>query len=98
MKGHGPDRAFRPPPQEQATSILKSRQLGYSHVRLLPKDTGVRPIVNLRRKSSTKYSINQILQNAFQILTFEKVCLTRHSRLGVFLDTPRLTLDFLVRV
>ncbi|KAG9006699.1 hypothetical protein FRB93_008431 [Tulasnella sp. JGI-2019a] len=58
--------------KEQANSILKSRQLGYSHVRLLPKDTGVRPIVNLRRKSSTKYSINQILQNAFQILSFEK--------------------------
>ncbi|KAG8870325.1 hypothetical protein FRB97_009861 [Tulasnella sp. 331] len=66
--------------KEQARSILKSRQLGYSHVRLLPKDTGVRPIVNLRRKTSTKYSINQILQNAFQILTFEKT--SRPTLLG----------------
>lgn len=29
---------------------MRSRKLGISHVRLLPKDTGVRPIVNLRRR------------------------------------------------
>jgi len=33
-------------------SSLEKRQLGFSHVRLLPKETGVRPIVNLRRKVS----------------------------------------------
>lgn len=30
--------------------MLRQRTLGFSFVRLLPKDTGVRPIVNLRRK------------------------------------------------
>lgn len=31
--------------------MLKARKLGFSYVRLLPKDTGVRPIVNLRRRA-----------------------------------------------
>jgi telomerase reverse transcriptase len=30
--------------------MLRQRKLGFSFVRLLPKVTGVRPIVNLRRK------------------------------------------------
>ena len=45
-------------------------------MRLLPKETGVRPIVNLRRRTTRQggeRSINQILQAAFQILTYEKV-------------------------
>lgn len=59
---------------------MRSRELGYSFVRILPKETGVRPIVNLRRKLDPKgrypqgLSINQILQATFQILTYEKVC------------------------
>lgn len=72
-------------------------------MRLLPKDSGVRPIVNLRRRKaiqrvscsrffpiifiwfvlqhglSAEQSINQILQAAFQILSYEKVCLMIHS-------------------
>lgn len=52
---------------------MKIRQLGYSHIRLLPKETGVRPIVNLTRKPKTGQAINKVLQNAFQILTYEKV-------------------------
>lgn len=36
--------------QTNATEILRQRELGFSFVRLLPKETGVRPIVNLRRK------------------------------------------------
>lgn len=86
--------------QREAEEILRQRKLGFSFVRLLPKETGVRPIVNLRRrKVSSKVcnrlfpmhdgplkrfctqdgrnrpqpSINQILQAAFQILTYEKV-------------------------
>ncbi|KAG8899700.1 hypothetical protein FRB99_006494 [Tulasnella sp. 403] len=58
--------------KSQAEAILRHRQLGYARVRLLPKDSGVRPIVNLRRKSKTGQSINQVLQTTFQILTFEK--------------------------
>ena len=37
--------------QIDALAILRQRDLGFSFVRLLPKETGVRPIVNLRRKS-----------------------------------------------
>lgn len=56
------------------------RKLSFSHVRLLPKEKGVRPIVNLSRRPAHKVlasgfrppSINQLLQNAFSILSFEK--------------------------
>ncbi|THH09180.1 hypothetical protein EW146_g8757 [Bondarzewia mesenterica] len=64
----------------ETEEILRQRKLGFSFVRLLPKDTGVRPIVNLKRKKiqqkgsfgAQQQSINDILQAAFQILTFEK--------------------------
>jgi hypothetical protein len=38
--------------QTDATAVLeaKGRQLSFSHVRLLPKEKGVRPVVNLSRK------------------------------------------------
>lgn len=36
--------------QCEAHEILRQRRLGFSFVRLLPKETGVRPIVNLRRR------------------------------------------------
>ncbi|KAG5635812.1 hypothetical protein H0H81_010060 [Sphagnurus paluster] len=61
----------------EAMEVLRQRKLGYSFVRLLPKETGVRPIVNLRRRKThgrpAEQSINQILQAAFQILSYEKV-------------------------
>lgn len=49
-------------------------QLGHSSLRLLPKDNGVRPIVNLKRKwsSTNGLSNNSILQNLFSVLTYEK--------------------------
>lgn len=40
--------------QHEAEEILRQRQLGFSFVRLLPKETGVRPIVNLRRRTNPK--------------------------------------------
>ncbi|EST06693.2 reverse transcriptase [Kalmanozyma brasiliensis GHG001] len=43
---------FEPLTRAEALSMMSSRKLGYSHVRLLPKETGVRPIVNLRRRSN----------------------------------------------
>lgn len=36
--------------RSEAMEIVSERQLGYSHIRLMPKETGVRPIVNLRRR------------------------------------------------
>lgn len=52
---------------------IRERKLPHSFVRLLPKETGVRPIVNLSRKSEGTKSINQILQATFRILQYEKV-------------------------
>ncbi|KIY69092.1 hypothetical protein CYLTODRAFT_241785 [Cylindrobasidium torrendii FP15055 ss-10] len=58
---------------EEARDIVRRRSLGISFVRLLPKESGVRPIVNLRRKKGKNdFSINQILRAAFEILTFER--------------------------
>ncbi|KAJ5032244.1 uncharacterized protein L3040_008853 [Drepanopeziza brunnea f. sp. 'multigermtubi'] len=64
---------------DKAQEILNSRSLGFSHVRLLPKEAGVRPIMNLRRralKTSSKtvlgMSINSVLAPAYNVLTYEK--------------------------
>ncbi|QRW13350.1 telomerase reverse transcriptase [Ceratobasidium sp. AG-Ba] len=73
------------------SELEPSRRLGISHVRLLPKETGVRPIVNLGRKAKVKQtkipgarqpssskdessrpSVNQVLNAAFNILNYEK--------------------------
>lgn len=40
--------------QHEAEDLLQHRKLGFSFVRLLPKETGVRPIVNLRKKTGKK--------------------------------------------
>ncbi|KAK7690659.1 hypothetical protein QCA50_005758 [Cerrena zonata] len=77
-----------------AQELLRQRKLGFSFVRLLPKETGVRPIVNLRRKKPTpdmmpgrpQQSINQILQAAFQILNYEKT--NQVPRLGASVFGP----------
>ncbi|KAK4702528.1 telomerase reverse transcriptase, partial [Phenoliferia sp. Uapishka_3] len=72
---------FNELPKQNAERILANRTLGFSYLRLLPKDTGVRPIVNLQRKpkklgrqSQVEYgkSINQQLQTTFQALAYEK--------------------------
>ena len=58
--------------------ILDGRRLGFSQLRLLPKETGVRPIMNLRRRPVRKgskmlgSSINSILAPVYNMLTFEK--------------------------
>lgn len=74
------EKTFRQIERREAEEILRQRRLGFSFVRLLPKETGVRPIVNLRRRNRPKgavysgpeQSINQVLQATFQILTYEK--------------------------
>ncbi|KAG6855773.1 hypothetical protein H0H87_010982 [Tephrocybe sp. NHM501043] len=77
----------------EANEVLRQRRLGFSFVRLLPKDTGVRPIVNLARRKATQrlgqpseLSINQILQATFQILTYEKN--NQPARLGASVFGP----------
>jgi telomerase reverse transcriptase len=65
---------------ERAQKLLRSRSLGFSQVRLLPKATGVRPIMNLKRRTLKEgsknilgSSINAILAPVYNVLTFEKV-------------------------
>ncbi|CAN8099264.1 unnamed protein product [Discula destructiva] len=64
---------------DDALRILDSRRLGYSQVRLLPKQSSVRPIMNLRRRMVTSkdkkvlgYSINSILDPVSNMLKLEK--------------------------
>lgn len=66
---------------ETAAKILGKRALGFSQIRLLPKQVGVRPIMNLRRRVQTtqngilklKRSINSIMTPVFNVLNYEKV-------------------------
>lgn len=76
--------------KNEAVGIMSGRQFGYSYVRLLPKLNGVRPIVNLRRRSikidrninsesgsqvvQQQQSINNILNVTFHVLKYEKRC------------------------
>ncbi|KAL2018698.1 hypothetical protein VTK56DRAFT_472 [Thermocarpiscus australiensis] len=72
---------------EDALQILQSRRLGFSQVRLLPKQMTMRPIMNLRRRTLLQGnkkilgpSINSILGPVSSVLKLEK---TRNSnRLG----------------
>lgn len=72
--------------------MLSRRSLGTSQVRLLPKESGLRPIINLRRRVQTRIngemvlgrSINSILTPVFNVLNYEKVCKEkRHIQLTV---------------
>lgn len=45
---------FQEIPTDRAKKLLDSRQLGFSHIRLLPKEYGVRPILNLRKRGMVK--------------------------------------------
>ncbi|QSZ30101.1 hypothetical protein DSL72_004621 [Monilinia vaccinii-corymbosi] len=72
---------------EEAQKILASRTLGFSQLRLIPKETGVRPIMNLRRRAVQKggkhllgASINSVLTPIHNVLTHEKA--NNIARLG----------------
>jgi telomerase reverse transcriptase len=63
-----------------AAALLRSRKLGYSQIRLLPKGAKLRPIMNLRRRSvrlgpskTLGPSINSILAPVHTMLKFETV-------------------------
>lgn len=64
----------------QVKRALAKRELGISQVRLLPKEAGMRPVINLRRRVQRVQhgrmvlgkSINSILTPAFSILNCEK--------------------------
>ncbi len=64
----------------KARQMLDSRSLGFSQIRLLPKNTGMRPITNLRRRTtrlqngtvSLSRSINSIMAPVFNILDYKR--------------------------
>lgn len=70
---------------DAARRVLGRRSLGYSSLRLLPKTTGVRPILNLRRRAWTKSrwpgkhgasylgpSINSTVTPVYHMLSYER--------------------------
>lgn len=64
----------------QAKHLLSARALGFSQVRLLPKKSSFRPIMNLRRRMTEKRSgkavlgrsINSVMAPVFNMLDYEK--------------------------
>lgn len=71
----------------EASRILKSRSLGFSNIRLLPKGKDLRPIMNLRKRSlgsdkarSLGLSINSLLGPVHTLLKLEQVCLYFHEK------------------
>ncbi|KAI4731927.1 hypothetical protein E4T49_00185 [Aureobasidium sp. EXF-10728] len=66
--------------QSRVKKTLSSMSIGTGRVRLLPKETGLRPIINLKRRVQTKRngrmvlgkSVNKILTPAFHVLNLEK--------------------------
>ncbi|CCU74861.1 telomerase reverse transcriptase [Blumeria hordei DH14] len=78
---------FKEIPPQQARKMLSSCALGYSQIRLLPKEQGFRPIMNLKgrmRKAGSRLvlgrSINSMLAPIHNVLTLEKK--TRPDLLG----------------
>ncbi|KAL8651782.1 MAG: hypothetical protein Q9210_003066 [Variospora velana] len=67
-------------PMMQARQLLDARSLGFSQIRLLPKDTGLRPIMSLRRRVTKLQggkpvlgrSINSMLAPVHKMLEFER--------------------------
>ena len=65
---------------EKARKLLDGRTLGYSQIRLLPKTSGFRPIMNLKRRviklqngrTLLGKSINKVMAPVFSMLSYEK--------------------------
>ena len=71
---------FEEVPFLNAKRVLDARELGFSQVRLLPKGSGFRPIINLRKRATKLHngrlalgrSINSIMTPVFNVLDFER--------------------------
>lgn len=65
---------------EKARKLLDARALGFSQIRLLPKASGLRPIMNLRRRATKVHggktilgrSINSVMAPVYNMLNYEK--------------------------
>lgn len=70
---------FVQPTPSEIRRVLATQSLGYSYLRLLPKDSGSRPITNLRRRQARQISgrrilaqsINSQLTPIFSVLKYE---------------------------
>lgn len=77
---------FEHMPTEQTTRLLSMRPLGFSKMRLLPKASGFRTIMNLKRRQqvmrngtmSLGRSINTVMTPVFSVLTHERVRNRKH--------------------
>ncbi|KAI5245471.1 hypothetical protein E4T43_03219 [Aureobasidium subglaciale] len=66
--------------KDRTKKTLSDMSIGTGHVRLLPKESGLRPIINLKRRVQAKRngrlvlgkSVNKILEPAFRVLNLEK--------------------------
>ncbi|KAL2392193.1 Telomerase reverse transcriptase [Exophiala dermatitidis] len=71
---------YMPVNPNQLRQTLRTRNLGYSHVRLLPKEKGARPITNLKRRQLKSVagkrflgsSINSQMATVSSVLNFER--------------------------
>jgi telomerase reverse transcriptase len=79
---------FEPLSMDRARRMLESRSLGFSQMRLLPKSTSFRPIMNLRKRVPASVngrvalgqSVNDVLKPVFTMLSYERA--NQPSRLG----------------
>lgn len=68
---------------DDAMAVLNGRAMGFSQIRFLPKEHGMRSITNLRRRAQVVRhgvktlgrSINSVVAPVFNVLNFEKVTL-----------------------
>ena len=65
------DSMLEPISREQAQQIIAKRDFGYSHVRMLPKNHGVRPILNLGKKRVQKSSETSVRCFCFMVLLID---------------------------
>ena len=72
---------------KEAAGILEPRNLGYSHMRVVPKGAGVRPIMNLKQRNTTLRNgktvfgkaINSVIKPVQSMINCER---TRHPDLA----------------
>lgn len=87
---------------DAAQKLLHSRPIGFSQLRLLPKETGVRPITNLKHRTLKRgyknilgSSINSVLAPVYNMFTYEMAsCTFFHKAKLIFPEhepsTPRI--------
>lgn len=75
---------------EKALQALGKRSLPYGQIRLLPKQSGTRPISNLRKRIQRRQngklvlgpSVNTIMKPVFNVVKFEKVSQVSKTQVG----------------